>query len=142
MLFDWVRYSIRLSPVHYSTKSGTLFDWVRYTFWLSPVHYSTESGTLVLGYGELETLSIEQRIFWYHSEHWWSTSPLKVFTAGLVVWIQFYEFFKFSVKLMNSVVFLFFVILNGTLSIFLFWGPAKFFNRKKLSSKNISRPYS
>ena len=46
-LFNWVRYTIRRSPVHYSTGSSTLFDCVWYTIWLSPIHYSTESGTLL-----------------------------------------------------------------------------------------------
>ena len=40
----------------------------------------------------------ERRIFWYHSEHWRSTSTLKVFSARSVVWVQFYWFLKFSLK--------------------------------------------
>ena len=44
-LFDWVRYTIRLDPVHYLTGSGTLFDWVWYTIRLGLVHYSLGGAT-------------------------------------------------------------------------------------------------
>ena len=78
-------YANRLGPVHYSTESGTLFNWVRYTIRLGPVHSVIGNYSVLVYYSlELQTLNcaVDSEVLKFKFFTLWETVKGSPLTSG------------------------------------------------------------